>query len=197
MSAPLYRHNLSISEALSRSGVKGGPIPGITQEVVPVALLADFSQVYSGPTVEARAYTGRKSPILPPGRRWFFFLPIVAPGGAVVDEVRTNIYGASVTQEVWVDIIDSGSPPTPATFFDPVAKLDTGGTPTRSIPMMGDTIEPPSGVGPFDPGVFQNVSLHTLYVPSGGALLIMPEQLGEQGQCFLTFREVPAPVGLP
>lgn len=193
MSAPFYRHTLGISSALARSGVKGGTIPGFSQDVQQVVILADFSSSYSGSPVEGRALAASQL-LIGIGNRGFIEFSSQAQGGCVFESVSVFFSGSG--GNVFLDVTTVPVIPFGATI--PLLKVDTGGTPTFSTGILGATNDVPTGVGPIDLSVFGAAfPLARIYTPPGSFLRMISDAVGPLFiECALHWREIPTGIGV-
>lgn len=201
MSSPpsaLLRHNLSIADALARSGIKGGIVPGFDASVQPVVVMANMSQTYSGEPLEARGLAGQIGTVIPLNERAYVRVQALAPGGIVVEYLSAATRNALSTA-CFVDVLEV--PPTPSAFENPCTVVQCGGALALSTVFEGSTLDPPSGAGELELSpALGNEPVLRVYVPSGSNLVLFSgvQSLGGLEIEFRTFwREIPAPIGLP
>lgn len=198
MSAPFIRHNLSISDALARSGVKGGQIPQFLQGVQPVIILANFSQTYSGEPLEGRGIAADLAPACPIGQRSYVRLHSFSPGGLVIENLSAVDPAFPFATQTWLDIVDEI--PAGTTFEAAAQVLQSGGTPAVSDVFHGHTTAVPSGAGPMDNVVFNPQALIRMYVPNGTMLWVITDAVSDGTQRLgwrFVWREIPAPIAGP
>jgi len=197
-SPPFLRHNLSIAEALSRSGVKGGVIPQFRGDVQPVMVLADLSDSYSGEPLEARGLVGGEHTGIPAGFRAFARMQSLAPGGTVVEFADFSVNSFSllafvdITEELVAGLVESER-----------VVLQCGGAVASNRVFSGWTAAAVSGAGPMfiggTTGGGTTLDLR-IYVPSGSLLYFFASSLSTGGDNLnfrFLWREVPAGIGLP
>ena len=199
-----FPHTLGLAEALRVMGVKGGQIPRLSDAMVPVVVLGDFSRSYSAEPFESRGISGART-TYPNLTRALFRVQSRSRGGIVVEDIRVNnAAGALGAQYCFVDILDS--PPAGATEF-PLVVVQHGNPalPAQSRVFQGDlpAAYVPTGTGPID---FSGLIIGTnpvsmlarFYIPPGRHLVLVGENTnGGQLQSVVTFREIPEPVGAP
>jgi len=201
VTAPFYRHNFSISEALARGGVKGGPIPAIVSNVQPVIVMADVSQSYSGEPLEGRgAVAAQSSTTLPAGpvTRAFLRIESRSVGGVVIEDIFAQ--GNIGSTAVFLDII-----PTEALFArEEVEKeiLSCGGAAIFSRYFDGRANTPVTGSGPFSFGLTLGARTpFRAFIPPGSSFVAYAADLAGAGNGGISgqivFREIPQSIGLP
>ena len=194
MSSGFIRHNLSIGEAMSRAGVKGGRIPDFANSIVPVMLVANFSNTYSGEPLEARGVAGRSEGTAA-GQRALIRLHSLAPGGIVVERLIILGFGANGG---WLDVLNEA---VPTTVEAEAFVLDVGGADAVSRVITGDTVEVGTGAGPIDLSYLGVLDASRVYVPPGSILTIVAQDAAGGGlgpwDWQMIWREIPAPIALP
>jgi len=191
VSFPFIRHNLSVGDALARSGVKGGHVPDYANSIQPVIVVANFSNTYSGEPLEGRGLSGRNESV-PNGERFVYMLVCKAVGGLVVERMIIQGLGASGG---WIDILDG---PVATITQGPAFVLQIGGAVAVSDSLSGTTFELPTGVGPVDLSFLGVLDENRVYVPPGKTLHVFSDVVGPFNAEFeIAWREIPAAIGLP
>jgi len=199
VSAPFIRHNLSVSDALARAGVKGGKVPQFNDSIQPVVILANMAQSYSGEPLEARGLGGRDGAANPPGVRGWARLSSRAPGGLVIESLQVFYMGGfAADPTVFVDIVPEL--PVPAATEAIVPIVQAGGALTNAEMAVGYTTSFTSGTGGIDLQEVGSKELLRIYVPGGSHLVVWSVQVALGGEWIRTrflWREIPAPIALP
>lgn len=194
------RHTLSIGEALARSGVKGGTVPPMVGGLTPTILVADYSKSFSGEPLEARAVASTAGFAVAVGNRFYALLTALSPGGAIVEAfsfLQTNGNNLS-----WIDRVTA---PLVPISVSPLQPVESGGEAVRSVAVVGETAQVPSGaVADWSNSFVSGIAIlgpHRFYVPPGATLQIISDHtgggFGSLGYTTLMWREIPEQIGLP
>lgn len=179
-----YEHTLALGSLLKQLGIKGGQVPEIGKQIMPVLIMGAVETLDASP-VEARGLAGHT----------------VTPGGAARASFRLNAVGrALIIQDVYTAFSDTyegrvhihGEPP----WANPVNKIEVGGVPTSAVASFDTAAAFPSGAT-FFPGDITFPS-QRWFVPAGSCWEITTEAAtGIMLSVSVIWRELPAPIGGP
>ena len=195
-----FPHTLGLSQALRIIGVKGGSIPELGAALLPVVVLADFSDSYSAEPFETRGFAGTRT-TRPIGTRGWLRVHSRGRGGIVIEDLRfLNTVALGGAEPVFIDILDT--PPAATETALAIVSNGNPALPPASLVFQGDTTSSPSGAGPVDLsgsllGVAPIIGAR-FHVPAGRHLCLWSENVGSgQNQSALAWREIPEPIGPP
>lgn len=189
MSSPIlnpqgYEHTLALGSLLKQLGIKGGQVPTIGKQIMPVLIMGAVETLDASP-VEARGLAGVS----------------VTPAGSDRASFRLNAVGrALIIQDVFTAFADTyqgrvhihGESPWP----NAVDKVEVGGVQTSAVATFEPTAPFPSGAT-FFPGDITFPG-QRWFVPAGSCWEITTESAtGIMLSVCVIWRELPAPIGGP